>query len=83
LIADKVIEVIENLPIHIQSISKAEAVAAARLKADHAISLADAFAAALAKTYGAKVITGDPEFESIDEKKEIPILWLPSKSKNN
>lgn len=81
LAADKVIEVIEKLPIQIESISKTEAVAAGRLKADHAISLADAFAAALAKTYHAQVVTGDPEFESLDRKKEVPILWLPTKSK--
>ena len=80
LAADKIIEVMENLPIRIESISKAEAVAAARLKADYAISLADAFAAALAKTYHANVVTGDPEFESID-RREVPIFWLPPKRK--
>jgi len=56
-------------------------VAAARLKAHHLISLADAFAAALAKTYDAQVVTGDPEFESLDRKKLVSILWLPAKSK--
>lgn len=83
LAADKVIEVIENLPIQIESISKPEAVAAARLKADYAISLADAFAAALAKTYDAQVVTGDPEFETLHQKKEVPILWLPTKLRKN
>ena len=83
LAADRVIEVIETLPIQAPSISKAEAVAAARLKADYALSLADAFAAAVSKANGAQVVTGDPEFESLDQKKEIPILWLPSKSKGN
>lgn len=83
LAADKVVEVIENLPIQIESISKTEAVAAARLKADYTISLADAFAAALAKTYEAHVVTGDLEFESLDQKREVPILWLPAKSRKN
>lgn len=82
LAADKVVEIIEGLPIQIESISKTEAVAAARLKADHAISLADAFAAALAKTYSAHVVTGDPEFESLDRRTEVPILWLPAKCKS-
>jgi len=81
--ADKVLEVIENLPIQIESVSKAEAVGAARIKADHQVSLADACAASLAKTYHARIVTGDPEFESLDEKKEVPIEWLPRKSKRN
>ena len=80
LAADRVIEVIENLPVQTVSISKTEAIAAARLKADYAISLADAFAAALAKTYNAMVVTGDPEFEAMDTNQEVPILWLPVKS---
>jgi ribonuclease VapC len=81
LAADKVVELLEQLPIQIEPISKREAVAAARLKSDHVMSLADAFAAALAKTYNARLVTGDPEFESLDESKEVSILWLPAKPK--
>jgi len=44
-------------------------------------SLADAFAAALAKTYNARLVTGYPEFESLDENKEVSIRWLPAKAK--
>ncbi len=83
LAADKVVELLEHLPIQIASISKSEAVAAARLKADYAISIADAFAAALAKTHTARLVTGDPEFESLDENKEVPIVWLPTKSRKS
>jgi ribonuclease VapC len=40
---------------------------AALLKAKHSLSLADAFAAATAKTLNAKLITGsDPEFDNLD-----------------
>jgi predicted nucleic acid-binding protein len=40
---------------------------AAMLKANHSLSLADAFAAATAKTLRSKLVTGaDPEFEGID-----------------
>lgn len=40
---------------------------AAMLKANHSLSLADAFAAATAKTLKSKLVTGpDPEFDSID-----------------
>ena len=83
LTADKVLEVIENLPIEIEPVSKTEAVAAGRLKAEYPISLADAFAGAVAKAYNAEVVTGDPEFRSLDQKKEIRVLWLPNKSQKN
>lgn len=40
---------------------------AALLKADHSLSLADAFAAATAKTLKSRLVTGaDPEFGNID-----------------
>jgi predicted nucleic acid-binding protein len=81
LAADRVVELLQNLPIQIESISKREAVGAGRLKADYAMSLADAFAAALAKTHNARLVTGDPEFEPLDEKEEVSILWLPAKRK--
>jgi predicted nucleic acid-binding protein len=47
---------------------------AALFKAAHRMSLADAFAAALAKTRKAELITGDPEFKALA--KEIKIHWL-------
>lgn len=41
---------------------------AAMFKANHSLSLADAFAAATAKTLRSKLVTGgDPEFDSIDD----------------
>jgi predicted nucleic acid-binding protein len=81
LAADKVVELLEQLPIQIEPVSKREAVAAARLKSDYVMSLADAFAAALAKTYDSRLVTGDPEFEPLDQNKEVSILWLPAKPK--
>ena len=74
--AKKAVEVIENLPVHIHAISKNEALAAARFKADHALSLADAFAASLAKTHAAQIVTGDPEFQPLEKKQAIRILWI-------
>jgi ribonuclease VapC len=47
---------------------------AARLKAKHPISLADAFAAATAATMDAVIVTGDPEFRAIGDLVEI--LWI-------
>ena len=48
--------------------------AAARLKASNRMSLADCFAAALAKSSGARLVTGDPDFEQVED--EIPIVWV-------
>ena len=47
---------------------------AADFKARFKMSLADAFAAALAKEKKAELITGDPEFKALE--KEIKIHWL-------
>jgi predicted nucleic acid-binding protein len=43
-------------------------------KARFRLSLADAFAAALAKDMKAELVTGDPEFKALE--KEIRIQWL-------
>jgi len=47
---------------------------AADFKARHRISLADAFAAALAKARNCELVTGDPELKALT--KEIKIRWL-------
>jgi ribonuclease VapC len=47
---------------------------AADFKARFSLSLADAFAAALAKDKSAELATGDPEFKALG--KEITICWL-------
>ena len=48
----------------------------ASLKAKFPISYADAFAAALARIYNAVLLTGDPEFESLQETGLLSIQWL-------
>jgi len=74
--ADHLAQVIANLPIDIVGIGDDLKLArqAAIYKAGHRLSLADAFAAALAKEKRAELITGDPEFKQLE--KEIKILWL-------
>ncbi|MCZ2123452.1 MAG: type II toxin-antitoxin system VapC family toxin [Anaerolineales bacterium] len=47
---------------------------AARFKSQHKMSYADAFAAALAKTMKAELVTGDKEFKSLEG--EIKIAWV-------
>jgi ribonuclease VapC len=62
------------LPIEFHPATRALADVAADFKARYKLSLADAFAAALAKERKAELITGDPEFKALD--KEIKIGWL-------
>ena len=64
-----------SLPITFHPVTRELADTAARLKASHRISLADAFAAALAKTQNAELVTGDREFRVV--KNELKkIKWL-------
>jgi predicted nucleic acid-binding protein len=67
---------IATLPIEVVGVDDNLKLArqAAQFKASHKMSLADAFAAALAKEKKAEMVTGDPEFKALD--KEIKIHWL-------
>ena len=70
----KAAKVLEGLPIDFHSTTRALADAAADFKARHKLSLADAFAAALAKERRAELVTGDLEFKPLE--KEIKVQWL-------
>jgi predicted nucleic acid-binding protein len=61
-------------PIQFHPADRALADTAADFKTRFKISLADAFAAALAKEKKAELVTGDPEFKPLE--KEIKINWL-------
>jgi predicted nucleic acid-binding protein len=50
------------------------ALEAAKFKAKYKLSLADAFAAALAKQSKAELVTGDPEFRQVE--KDVKLIWL-------
>jgi predicted nucleic acid-binding protein len=63
-----------TLPIEFRAGDRALADSAADFKARFKISLADAFAAALAKEKKAELVTGDAEFKSLE--KELKISWL-------
>jgi ribonuclease VapC len=67
-------KVLEGLPIDFHSTTRALADAAADFKARFKLSLADAFAAALAKERRAELVTGDLEFKALE--KEIKVQWL-------
>jgi len=62
------------LPIEIYSADQSLAELAGEIKATKKMSLADCFAAALAKQLKAELYTGDPEFHQVE--RDIKILWL-------
>ena len=71
---DEAAKILQGLPIDFHSTSRAMADTAADFKSRFQMSLADAFAAALAKEKKAELVTGDPEFKALE--KEIKIAWL-------
>lgn len=74
--ADEAVADLATLPIDVVGVGDDLKLArlAAQFKASHKMSLADAFAAALAKEKKADLVTGDPEFKALE--KEIKIHWL-------
>ena len=72
--ATEAIRIVEQLPLGISSVDRALTFAAAHIKAQNPISYADAFAVALATELGATVVTGDPEFHSVEGL--VPVQWL-------
>jgi predicted nucleic acid-binding protein len=78
--AERHVQIMAGLPIEVVAIGEDLKLArqAAVYKASHRISLADAFAAALAKEKKAELVTGDPEFKSLES--EIKIHWLTPKT---
>ncbi len=62
------------LPVEIVIADQNLAEAAGEIKAHRKMSLADCFAAALAKDRKADLYTGDPEFKAVEG--EIRVVWI-------
>jgi ribonuclease VapC len=67
----------EATALKIVPVERDLALMAAHIKAEHAIAYAYAFAAALAQRHAATLVTGDPEFELLEE--TLHIHWLPQR----
>lgn len=63
-----------GLPLEIVPADQVLAELAGEVKATRKISLADCFAAALAKQKKADLYTGDPEFRGVE--KDVKVVWL-------
>lgn len=61
-------------PVQFEQVTLDRVLAAAHVKAHHAISYADAFAVALAQELDATIVTGDPEFKQVEPL--VQIRWL-------
>jgi ribonuclease VapC len=74
---ERAVEMLKDLralPITLDLVSEERILGAARIKAEHALSYADAFAVALAQELGATVVTGDPEFQNVAA--IVNVMWL-------
>ena len=63
-----------GLPLEVVPADRELAELAGELKATRKMSLADCFAAALAKQTRSEVYTGDPEFREVE--KDVKVVWL-------
>ena len=67
-------KILQGLPIEFHPATREQADTAADFKVRFKLSLADAFAAALAKEKKSDLVTGDPEFRALET--EIKINWI-------
>jgi ribonuclease VapC len=72
--AQDALALIRHLPIEIVTVDEQTVLAAAHVKASHAISYADCFAVAAAIQENATIFTGDPEFHSVES--IVKVEWL-------
>jgi predicted nucleic acid-binding protein len=72
--AEDLAHLISTLPIQIIAADLDLTKQAAELKAAGKMSYADCFAAALAKSRKAELVTGDKEFEQVE--REVKVLWI-------
>lgn len=72
--AEETIKNLDTLPIEIIDVDRAMTKVAAEFKASHKMSYADSFAAALAKTKKADLVTGDKEFKEVED--QIKVIWV-------
>jgi predicted nucleic acid-binding protein len=72
--AQKTLMLLQSLPIKILEVTNELVLEAAHIKASHPLSYADAFAVAIAIKQKAIVLTGDPEFESVETM--VTVEWL-------
>jgi ribonuclease VapC len=72
--AEEALVLLEQLPIGVFAVDDRLVKEAAEIKAEHPVAYADAFCIATARRVNGQVLTGDPEFKSVEG--FVPIDWL-------
>ncbi len=72
--AQSVLALVESLPLELLEASRDLILDAAHVKAHHTLSYADTFVVAAAVRENAVVLTGDPEFEAVEQ--VVKVEWL-------
>ncbi len=73
--AERIAEEFDQLPIHVFHPKPADILAAARIKARHRCSYADAFAVVLSGEFQAAVVTGDKDFLVMEQAGAVSLEW--------
>ena len=74
--AHRTLAAVDQLPLQVVPVSRAEVLAAAHIKACYPISYADAFAVVTAQEHNGVLLTGDPEFRAVEADGLIAVEWL-------
>jgi ribonuclease VapC len=69
-----VVATLDQLPLSVVMADRTQTFVAAHIKARFSLSYADAFTVALALDHDARVVTGDPEFEAVEDL--VGVHWL-------
>ena len=77
--AESVLTQFDKYPIKLVEADRGLTYEAAKLKARYKIAYADCFAAALALSLNALLVTGDPEFKMLAH--ELSVEWIATKEK--
>jgi predicted nucleic acid-binding protein len=72
--AQEILALLQQEPIDLVDADRAAILSAAHIKANHAISYADAFVVSAAQTYSGTILTGDPEFHALEDL--VKVEWL-------
>ncbi|HSA99298.1 MAG TPA: type II toxin-antitoxin system VapC family toxin [Anaerolineales bacterium] len=72
--AQDALALVRQLPIQVMPADEQLVFAAAHIKANHPLSFADAFVVAIAVQENASILTGDPEFQSVESL--VTVEWL-------
>ena len=73
--ARRMLGLMDQWPVSVLDATRERILAAAHVKANAPVSYADAFVVAAGQEFDATVLTGDPEFRSVDTL--VNIAWLP------